>query len=117
MTNPNMDMNYETEYTYIFMISHLENSMNPAAEKLIHTLQEEIQFALENAVVGKTLRPYMSGQLKRTAQGILIRHRIRNANIQVVQQGAGFSVSITLPPQGPIVQAVRLRFGPQDPMY
>ena len=91
--------------------------MNPAAQKLMDTLQEEIQFALENAVVGKTLRPYMAGQLKRTAQGILIRHRIRNANIQVTQQGSGFSVSITLPPQGPIVQAVCLRFGPQDPMY
>ena len=91
--------------------------MNPAAQKLIHTLQEEIQFALENAVVGKALRPYMVGQLKRTAQGILFRHRIRNAQIEVSQQGPGFSVSITLPPQGPIVKAVRLRFGPEDPMY
>ena len=91
--------------------------MNPAAQKLIDTLQEEIQFALEDAVIGKTLRPYMMGQLKRTAQGILIRHRIRNANIHVSQQGTSFSVSITLPPQGPIVQAVRLRFGSQDPTY
>ena len=91
--------------------------MNPAAQQLIHVLQEEIQYALEDAVVGKTLRPYMAGQLKRSAQGILIRHRIRNAHIEVTQQGAGFSVSITLPPQGPIVQTVRLRFGSQDPMY
>ena len=112
-----MDRNVKIEYTYVLVILHLENPMNPAAQKLIDTLQEEIQFALENAVVGKTLRPYMTGQLKRTAQGILIRHRIRNADIQVTQQGSGFSVSITLPPQGPIVQAVRLRFGPQDPMY
>lgn len=91
--------------------------MNPAAQKLMQTLQEEIQFALENAVVGKILRPHMAGQIKRTAQGILIRHRIRNTHIEVVQRGAGFSVSITLPPQGPIVQSVCLRFGPQDPMY
>jgi len=91
--------------------------MNPAAQKLLDTLQEEIQFALENAVIGKTLRPYMTGQLKRTAQGILIRHRIRNANINVSQHGSGFSVSITLPPQGPIVQTVSLRFGAQDSMY
>ena len=91
--------------------------MNPAAQKLMDTLQEEIQYELENAVVGKTLRPYMTGQLKRTAQGILIRHRIKSAHIHVVQKGPGFSVSITLPPQGPIVQTVCLRFGPQDPMY
>ena len=91
--------------------------MNPSAQKLIDTLQEQIHFALENAVVGKVLRPYMAGQLKRTAQGILFRHRIRNAQIKVSQKGSGFSISITLPPQGPIVETVRLRFGPQDPMY
>jgi hypothetical protein len=91
--------------------------MNSKAQQLINTLQEEIQFALENAVVGKTLRSYMSGQLKRTAQGVLIRHRIRNAQIEAKQIGAGFSVNIILPPQGPFVQAVRLRFGPENPMY
>lgn len=91
--------------------------MNPKAQQLIEILQEEIQVALEDAVVGKTLRSYMVGQLKRTAQGVLIRHRIRDAQIEAKQIGAGFSVSITLPPQGPIVQTVRLRFGPEDPMY
>ena len=91
--------------------------MNPAAQKLLDILQEEIQFALEDAVVGKTRRPYMTGQLKRIAQSILIRHRIRNASIKVSSRGTGFAVSITLPPQGPIVQAVSLRFGPEDPFY
>ena len=91
--------------------------MNPKAQQLINTLQEEILSALEDAVIGKTLRPYMAGQLKRTAQGILIRHQIRNAHIDVQQRDAGFSVSIQLPPQGPIVETVRLRFGPSDPLY
>jgi len=89
--------------------------MNPKAQALIDTLRHEIQGALEDAVIGKPLRSYMSGQLKRTAQGVLIRHRIRNANINVQQQGSGFSVTITLPPQGPIVSVVRLRFGSADP--
>jgi len=91
--------------------------MNPKAQALINTIQEELQVALEDAVVGKTLRSYMTGQLKRTAQAVLIRHRIRQSQIDVQQQGNGFLVSILLPPQGPIVRAVRLRFGSTDPMF
>ena len=90
--------------------------MNPKAKALIESIEQELQVALEDAVVGKTLRSYMVGQLKRTAQAVLIRHRIRKSQIDVHQQGNGFLVSILLPPQGPIVRAVRLRFGSVDPL-
>ena len=90
--------------------------MNPKAKALIDSIQQELQVALEDAVVGRPLRPYMIGTLKRTAQAVLIRKRIRSAQIDVVQQGTGFVVSITLPPQGPIVTAVRIRFGTADPL-
>ena len=90
--------------------------MNPKAQALIESIQEELQAALDDAVVGKPLRPYMIGTLKRSAQAVLIRKGIRSAQIDAVQQGSGFVVSIILPPQGPIVTAVRLRFGSVDPL-
>ena len=90
--------------------------MNPKAQALIENIQEELQIALDDAVVGKPLRPYMIGTLKRTAQAVLIRKQIRTSHINVVQHGTAFVVSITLPPQGPIVTAVRLRFGSVDPL-
>lgn len=85
--------------------------MNPKAQALILSLQRELQPALEDAVVGQILRSSLKEQLKRTATSILYRHGVRRSQIDVQQQGTNFSVTITLPPQGPIVQTVRLRFG------
>ncbi len=85
--------------------------MNRKQQALLSQLQEDIGYALEDAVVGQVMRPSLVGQLKRTAQSILYKHNIRKSQIDVQQQGSGFVVQITLPPQGPIVQTVRLRFG------
>ncbi len=85
--------------------------MNPRATKLLQTLQQDIQHALEDVVLGQNLHAGLPGQIKRTVNSILLRNNIRQSTIQVQQQGTGFVVSVTLPPQGPIVQQVRLRFG------
>lgn len=91
--------------------------MNPKAQLLLQKLQEELQPALEDAVIGKTLHSDLKHQLKRTANSVLYRHAIHKSLIEVTQQGTTFSVTITLPPQGPIVQTVRLRFGSSDSWY
>lgn len=85
--------------------------MNPQKPALIQSIQNELQSALEDAVVGQTLRSGLKAQLKRTATSVLYRHNIRKSHIDVQQQGTTFSVTVTLPPQGPIVQTVQLRFG------
>ena len=82
--------------------------MNPKAEKLIASLQESLQFALEDTVIGQNLGPSLPHQLKRTATNILYRHNVKRSQINVQQQGAGYIVTIVIPPQGPIVQTVRL---------
>lgn len=89
--------------------------MNPRAQTLISKLQQELGPALEDAVIGKTLHSDLQHQLKRTANAILYRHSIRRAQIDVQQQGTAFSVTITLPPQGPLVQTIRLRFANDTP--
>lgn len=90
--------------------------MNPRAQVLISSIQAELQPALEDSVVGQNLHHRLKAQLKRTATSVLYRHGIRKSLIDVQQQGTGFSVTITLPPQGPIVQTVRLRFA-SDSMF
>lgn len=85
--------------------------MNRKQQELLSQLQEDIGYALEDAVVGQVMRPSLVSQLKRTAQSILYKHNIRKSQIDVQQQGNGFVVQIVLPPQGPIVQTVRLQFG------
>ena len=84
--------------------------MNPRAQQLLASIQEEMQFALEDAVVGRNMSPSLSHQLKRTATNVLYQHNIRQSQISVQQQGAGFVVTVLIPPQGPIVETVRLRF-------
>ena len=83
--------------------------MNPRAERLLATVQDELQFALEDAVVGQNLSAGLVHQLKRTAKNVLYRKNIKQSQIHVQQQGAGFVVTVLIPPQGPIVQMVRLR--------
>ena len=88
--------------------------MNPRQQRqqlLLNRLHEEIGLAMENAVVGQNMSTALVHQLKRTAQSILYKHNIRKSQIDVVQQRNGFVVTVTLPPQGPIVQTVRLQFG------
>ena len=91
--------------------------MNQKAEALILAIQEELQPALEDAVIGKPLHADLKHQLKRTANSVLYRHSINRSHIDVQQQGTTFSITVTLPPQGPIVRVVRLRFGNDTPMY
>ena len=85
--------------------------MNEKAKKKLEAMQEEIQYALEDLVIGQLRSPHLPGRMKRTIQGVLARHQIRNAKILISSQGSGYIVDLTLPPQGPIVTTVRLRFG------
>ena len=85
--------------------------MNRKMEKLLQAVQEETQYALEDAILGQNLNRNLEATIRRTVNSVLYRHGIKRSQVQVEQQGPGFSVSVTLPPQGPIVQTVRLRFG------
>ena len=85
--------------------------MNRKMEKLLQIVREETQYALEDAILGQNLHSNLDATIRRTVNAVLYRHGIKRSQIQVEQQGSGFSVSVTLPPQGPIVQTVRLRFG------
>lgn len=85
--------------------------MNRKMEKLLQNIQEETQYALEDAVLGQNLNRNLDATIRRTVTAVLYRNGIKRSQIQVEQQGNGFAVSVTLPPQGPIVQTVRLRFG------
>ena len=82
--------------------------MNKRAEKLLAVLKQELQFALEDSIVGERLCSSLSHQLKRTATSILYRHNVKQFQIQIQQQGAGFIVTVLIPPQGPIVETARL---------
>ena len=84
--------------------------MNPRAQQLLASIEEEMQYALEDAVVGRNMSPNLKHQLKRTATNVLYQHNIRQSQISVQQQGSGFVVTVLIPPQGPIVETVRLRF-------
>ena len=84
--------------------------MNEKTQKKLLLLQEEIQYALEDVAVGQIRSAHLPGRMKRTIQGILSKHRMRSTSINIVAQGSGYVIDVTLPPQGPIVQAIRLRF-------
>ena len=85
--------------------------MNEKYKKYIEQLQDEIQSALEDTAVGQPKSAHLPGRLKRTVQALLIRHRIRNAQIKIFDAGNGYTVDVVLPPQGPIVERIHLRFG------
>ena len=77
----------------------------------LEQLQEEIQVALEDVAVGQIKNAHLPGRLKRTVQGLLIRHRIRHSQIKIFDAGHGYTVDVIIPPQGPIVERIHLRFG------
>ena len=85
--------------------------MNRNLQNLLQTVQEETQYALEDAVMGQTINRNLDGIIKRTVNAVLYRHNIKRSQIHVERQGSTFNVVVTLPPQGPIVQTVQLRFG------
>jgi hypothetical protein len=82
--------------------------MNPKAQRLIAGVEQEIQYALEDLVMGQNLHAGLGAQIKRTVHSILYRQNIRKSHIFVQRQGNGFVVTVSLPPQGPIVQTVQL---------
>ena len=84
--------------------------MNHKMQRLLQTVQRDTQYALEDAVLGQNLNQNLSAVIKRTVNAVLYRNGIKKSSIQVDQQGGSFAVSVTLPPQGPIVQTVHLRF-------
>ena len=84
--------------------------MNPRTQQLLQILEREMSDALDDAIVGQMMSSRLEPQIRRTIQSVLYRHNIRRSQINVQRQGSGFSVEITLPPQGPIVQTVVLRF-------
>ena len=84
--------------------------MNHKMARLLQTVQKETQYALEDAVMGQNLNRNLDAVIRRTVNTVLYRNGIKKSQIQIEQQGGGFSVSVTLPPQGPIVQTVQLRF-------
>ena len=85
--------------------------MKKKYKEYIAQLQEEIQAALEDSTIGQIKNAHLPGRIKRTVQGLLLRHRIKNAQIKIFDAGNGYTVDVILPPQGPIVGQVHLRFG------
>ena len=85
--------------------------MNGKLQTLLQAVQEETQYALEDAVMGQNVNRNLDGIIKRTVNAVLYRHNIKRSQIQIERQGGTFNVVVTLPPQGPIVQTVQLRFG------
>ena len=73
-------------------------------------LEQELRFAVEDAVIGQPLRSGLAGRAKTAAMGVLHRHRIRGRVI-VHQHGAGFSVEVILPPKPHRVQRVVISMG------
>ena len=85
--------------------------MNQRMALLLKKVQEETQYALEDAVMGQNLNRNLDSTIRRTVNSVLYRHNIKRSQIHIEQSGGAFSVSVTLPPQGPIVETVRLQFG------
>ncbi len=75
------------------------------------SLEEELQLAVEDVVIGQTMRGSLVGTIKRTIQGILIRRRIRGANVEVRRQGMGFEILILIRQPGARVREIRLNMG------
>ena len=84
--------------------------MNRKMQQLLQVVQRDTQYALEDAVIGQNVHRNLDAVIRRTVRDVLYKNGINKSQIQVEQQGSAFSVSVTLPPQGPIVQTVRLRF-------
>lgn len=84
--------------------------MNRKMQTLLQTVQEETQYALEDAIMGQNMSRNLDATIKRTVNAVLYRHGLKRSQINVERKGSSFAVSVTLPPQGPIVQTVRLRF-------
>ena len=74
-------------------------------------LEEELTFAIEDAVVGEILRPSLVGRVKTIARAILLRRGHGKSKISVRQVGNGFEVEVFLPRPGARVQQIHLKFG------
>ena len=77
----------------------------------LERLKEDLQSAVEDAVVGEVLRAGLGNRARSAAQAVLLRHGLRTAKVQVQQEGAGFALAVVLPPGVARVQQLVLRFG------
>ena len=76
--------------------------MNPS-------LEEKLQAAMEDAVVGEPMGPMLVGRLKTAARTVLLQAGHSRAQVQVqLARGSGFVVDIVLPAQGARVQRMQL---------
>jgi len=74
-------------------------------------LEQEIRYAVEDAIIGEPLRPSLAGRARSAVAGVLHRHSVRGAQVKVTQRGPGFYVEVVIPPGPARVQRVVLRFG------
>ena len=75
-------------------------------------LRRELQDALELAVHGRHITPFLAGDLKTVARSILIRHGLDRARVEVKSAGpTGFEVIVLLPPGPARVEQIVLRLG------
>lgn len=77
----------------------------------MNDLEKELRYAVEDAILGEPLRPGLAHSAKSAAMAVLHRHNVRGAQVQVRQQGNGFSVVIALPRGPQKVQQIVLNVG------
>ncbi|MCB9742138.1 MAG: hypothetical protein H6741_35295 [Alphaproteobacteria bacterium] len=72
------------------------------------TLEEELQLALEDAIMGQNLGPGLPGRVATAARAVLLRHGLGRSQVSARQVGAGVEVSILLPAPQARVRQIRL---------
>jgi len=75
------------------------------------SLEQELRYALEDAVIGKPIHRRMANDLGAVARAVLLRRGLSRWGVEVRQQGTGFWVRVTPPPGRPEVEQVVVRLG------
>ena len=74
----------------------------------IEALKQELQIAMEDAVIGEIMRPSLVGRLKTIGRSILLRHGLRKSHVHVERQGNGFAIKVYLQQPGAVVREIWL---------
>lgn len=74
-------------------------------------LREELNFAVEDAMMGQPMNQHLAGRLQLAAFSVLHKHGLSHAKVRVSRQGAGMKVHIDMPPQVPTVRQIVLSVG------
>lgn len=74
-------------------------------------LKLELRYAIEDAVIGEPLRPGLAQSAKTAAMGVLYRHGVRGARVNVHMQSGAIQVEVFLPAGPRKVERVVLQFG------